>query len=405
MKNFSLLFLALLLPCLPSRAQEKTITAETPQVDTRQYTDDQGRKVNETITTTKVREVSENPKSFKAAIFIANRAGEQFDSNIMPLEDFLTSRVADRGFEIISREIAADSLRAFDPATASSKRPTDSLEARLTDQSSALRLAQNLGADYLLVASLTSVGSRERAVNAYGVAMVTNETTLRISYKILDGATGSTITADTITSKDSTRQTENAVEKNSDLLNGLLDDAAQQLASSLESKVLANKIRAVDTKVALASLNIQVEVADVTIPDVRLSPDNIVSIHEGKAHASPVNATVEIDGVAVGTVPGIIQVRTGFSKLRVSREGFRTWERTINAVNGQTLTVALQMTDEALARWMASTAFLNGLKNGAKLTDAQAEVLKGQAKALSESYMKIKVDTTDGLSFTNKSIF
>jgi len=39
------------------------------------------------------------------------------------------------------------------------------------------------------------------------------------------------------------------------------------------------------------------------------------------------------------------------------------------------------------------TAFLNALKNGAKLTDAEVEVLKGQAKMLSQS--GFKVDTKD----------
>ena len=51
------------------------------------------------------------------------------------------------------------------------------------------------------------------------------------------------------------------------------------------------------------------------------------------------------------------------------------------------------MTPEAYARWVSSTAFLNHLQNGAKLTDAEVKVLEGEAKMLSQS--GYKVDTKD----------
>ena len=69
------------------------------------------------------------------------------------------------------------------------------------------------------------------------------------------------------------------------------------------------------------------------------------------------------------------------------------------------MNVALEMTDEAYARWKDATAFINGLKNGAKLTDAEVKKLEGEAKMLENSGFKVNVDTDEGITFTNHSLF
>jgi len=109
-----------------------------------------------------------------------------------------------------------------------------------------------------------------------------------------------------------------------------------------------------------------------------------------------------VDGIAVGSAPGEITVKPGLSKLRVTREGFKPWERTVNFMKGQKLTVALELSDAGYARWKDSTSFLNGLKNGAKLTDGEVKVLEGKAKALEQS--GFKVDTKDAPAVTVNNI-
>jgi hypothetical protein len=97
----------------------------------------------------------------KATIFVTNRAGAKFDNKIPELEDFLTAKLTNLGFAVTSREDTVNSLRTFDPAVASSPRPADSLDAKLTDQSSASRLAQNMGVDYIVIASIASIGTTQ----------------------------------------------------------------------------------------------------------------------------------------------------------------------------------------------------------------------------------------------------
>ena len=107
----------------------------------------------------------------------------------------------------------------------------------------------------------------------------------------------------------------------------------------------------------------------------------------------------------MGSAPGKLQVKPGLSKLRLTRDGYQTWERTINAVEGQTINVAMQMSPEGLARWQELTAFMNALKDQAKLTDAQIEVLKGQAQMLRQSGFKVDTKDAPTINVGTRSLF
>ncbi|OIR07420.1 PEGA domain protein [mine drainage metagenome] len=340
-------------------------------------------------------------RTFKAAIFISNRSCSELDGKMRTLEDLVTAKVTDEGFKVLSREAVVDAMRAFDPTLASSPRPANSIESELTNQTSILRLSQNLGADYLLVASIDSLGTDTRKIDAYGVRETVRETTLRLTYKVLDGSTGASITADAVKVSESTRQTDNLAESNGDLVNSLLDKAATRLAQSLGTRIAENRITPPSEKPAWVSITIKPEAADLYIPDVRIANDHTIAISDSRYKVSPMAVTVEVDGVAVGSAPGTIRVHPGFTHLRLTREGFKPWERTINAVDGQTLTASMELSPEGYARWRETTGFINGLKNGAKLTDAQVKALEGLSKMLEQS--GFKVDTKGPL--VKRSLF
>jgi hypothetical protein len=337
----------------------------------------------------------------KATIFVTNRAGAKFDNKIPELEDFLTAKLTNLGFAVTSREDTVNSLRTFDPAVASSPRPADSLDAKLTDQSSASRLAQNMGVDYIVIASIASIGTTQNAVNAYGVKAVNIETLMRVTYKILD-INGASLVADTIRVSDLKQQTPESVTAGDDTINDLLDKSSEKIAGSLQNTLNHRALAAPAPAAQYANVTITTEAADLTIPDIRVDDTRTVTIVDCKV--SPLSVTVEVDGIAAGTAPGTLQLRPGLSKLRLTREGFDTWERTVNVHEGLKLVAALKMSAAGYARWQDSTSFLNGLKNGAKLTDAQVKVLEGKAKMFEQSGFKI--DTKDApQQLNNLSIF
>lgn len=371
----------------PAQTNHST-TTPPPVVDTRSMIVD-GKAVTERVPTTVTHEMKSVIKAYKAVIFVTNRADAIYDQKISALEDYLSSQITDLGFNVLSREVVVDSLRKFDPVTASEPRPAESLDSQLTEQSSALRLAQNMGVDYIIQASIAGVTNKDITIDAYGVKATTLERTLRVTYKILEASAGGSLTGDTVRATAKIQQTANASTNDASMINELLDESAKKITDGLKTRVAQNRIALTAAKANFVNVNIQLEAVDMMIPDVRLGAENTVSISESKFKVSPLNATVEVDGVAIGSAPGKVSLRSGFSKLRITREGFKTWERTINAVEGQTLSVALSMSDDGYARWKESTEFIINLKNNSKLTDGQVKVLEGMGKMLSESFSRM----------------
>ncbi|MBM3872646.1 MAG: PEGA domain-containing protein [Verrucomicrobia bacterium] len=328
--------------------------------------------------------------TYKSVVLVSNRAGAEWDGKVRVLEDHLAAQLSELGFAVLTREVVVDSLRAFDPAVAALPRPADGLEAQLTEQSSALRLAQSLGVNYLIHASLASITATDVVAKAYGVETRSRERALRVSYRLVDASDGGSLTGDTVRVATVVRQTANAETRREGVEDDLLDEAAGRIVDSLRVRVAAGRVSARSAVAEKVMLTLRLEAADLLIPEVRLGPENTVAISESKYRLTPLNATVEIDGVAVGSAPGPLAVRPGFSRLRITREGFAPWERTINAVEGQTLSIALTLSDSGYARWKDATAFINALKDGARLTDAEVKVLEGYGRMLSESFSRME---------------
>ncbi len=378
-------------------------SAPPVQADVKSRTFEQdGKTIQEhTVTTTAtVRQVQAKPSQHQVAIVVTNRAGKSGDSQLGALEDFITARVTDLGLRVISAETALNAVSALAPGA----KATD-LDAQFADSTSAVRLSQTMGADYVLQVSISGLEANQRTVDAYGVKAVNEERIARVTYKILDGTTGASLAADTVRTNMMVQQTSASSTERSDAFNGLLDEAAGKVATSLKRAIDRGRLGTPNAAAALVNVELSTEVADLYIPDVRIGAENTLSISQSKFKVAALSATVEIDGIAVGTAPGTIQVKAGLSKLRVVREGFKPWERTVNFANGQKLNVTLEMSDAGYARWKDATGFINNLKNGAKLTDAEVKVLEGEAKALENSGFKVNVDTKEGITINERSLF
>jgi len=379
----------------------------------------------------------------KAAIFVENRAGPAFNDQVAVLEDLLTSRITGKGFSVISREDAINALKTYSSvkvatasgATVSSTAATNAgtkdaavvvdkaagaevstspaankADQALSDSSSALRLAQNLGADYVLVVSITSFGTEKKTFEDAGLSTVNVINTLRVSYKVLDGVSAGSLIADTVKATKTTRFTPNSQTEDSGLIADLLDDAATQVADSAGNK------QATLAKASTPAKSVEITVScgmqdlanmPVSVPDIRVLDDGTVSISPNKLEVQVLNATVEVDGIAVGSAPGKFKVHPGLSKLKVSREGFKDWEQTVNCTEGQKFAVVLQLSDEGYARWKDNTAFLASIENGKKLTAGTVTMMEGLAQALRQSGYRIdsKTDVKANMQANGKSLF
>jgi len=322
------------------------------------------------------------PPLRKTAIIVENRAGTQFDDKISVLEDLVGTRVAGNGYSVISRDVVTQAL---------SGQP-NALDSALNDNSSALRLAQNLGADFILVPSITTYGSEKKTYNGNGIVTLNITYTLRVGYKIVEAGAGGAVRGGTVIATKTIRQTPDLATDDSDLINGLLDDAAGQLADAIVQNATS-----LPTEVAKDSMvNFQVS---CTMTDPRQQPilvsalgitaDNHIVVTNQPIVVQPLDVTVELDGTALGSAPGDFKAYPGLHKIRLSRDGFDVWERTINVYDGEDLRVALQMDDAGYARWKDTTDFLATLDANRKLTDAEVNKVNGIAEFFKNSHYRV----------------
>lgn len=346
---------------------------------------------------------SANDNRRMTAIFSANRDSEKaLDEKLPAFEDYISSRITEKGFSVISREVATDAVSAL---LKDSKQT--GIDQMLNNNSSVLRLAQMLGANYILMASISSYGTDKQTTEAYGVKTVNVTHTLRATYKILEGVQGGTLTGDTFKVSSTKRYTENSRSESTDTINDLLDQASVKIADSAGTKV----IKTVVASSKLAEFSVACGMQDLAqlplgVPDVRLTESNTVVIGKERIPVLALNVMVELDGAGIGSTPATFKVPPGLHKIRLRRDGFKDYEGTITVYQGQTFNVALQMTDAGYQRWKDNTAFLNSIENGKKLTDAEAEKIRGDAQRLRQSgyRVNIKVDTKEGVKHY-KSIF
>jgi hypothetical protein len=312
----------------------------------------------------------------RAALFVQNQAGAPLESKLDAFAELAGARLSAAGFEVIRpQDVLARFAESRDAQSEQVlRRAVEALQTAKSEgtadepmqAASALRLAQLMGADYLVFASLVSLGENQAQFQGYGIAQGTSTRTLRVALRVLEGGTGAQLYGDTIPVSDTLAQNANLQVEAGDQVNALLDRGAGELAGRVSGSLA--KIEA--AKPAAAAL------ANV----------NVTATAEG--------ATVEVDGVAVGSAPGAFQLRPGVHRMRVAKEGYATWEKSVNVFDGQTLNVALELSAEGLARKseLEAQARTDAIAREQSAADAQATttLAGGQARQASNSYIRLE---------------
>ena len=310
----------------------------------------------------------------KAALFVQNRAGAPLESRLDAFNDLVSTRLTEAGFEVIrSQDVLArftESRRA--EAAQELRQGVEALQTVKSEgtvdgpsqEASALRIAQLMGADCLVFASMVSLGENRVRVQSYGVPQEVTTTTFRMALRVLEGAGGSQIYGDTIAVSDKVVQNANLQVEAGDQLDGLLDQGAVELTA----RVRGSLARIEEARAAAALVTVTLN--------------------------APAGAAVELDGVAVGTAPGTFQVRPGVHEVRVTREGYATWEKTVAFADGQTLDIPMELSAVGLARKgeLEEQARVDDIAREQSAADAKAKttLADGAAKQMSESYIRLE---------------
>ncbi|OGU17789.1 MAG: hypothetical protein A2076_10800 [Geobacteraceae bacterium GWC2_53_11] len=320
----------------------------------------------------------------KAAIFIQNRAGADFTDKLDVLNDLLTTRLTEKGFSVIDRSVVMAKFREardLDPAlqreVTALEKAMDGANAQAGPESSlsgasALRIAQMTGADYLVMASLTSFGQETRTFKGEGTQYGSNNRssvyTLRIAVKVLEGNQGGTVYGDTVAIAERVAVVEGLRIESSEIINKLLDAGALKIADNIGDKT--GKIR------------------DARVPVAAGVEFSVKSNVEG--------ATVELDGAAIGSTPGRFIAPPGVHQLRVYKQWLAPWDKTVNIYAGQVLNISLELSKEGLKRYST----LENLKHDLAKTKMQTDA-EGKER---DANIEINKQQSDADAYSKKAI-
>ena len=57
-------------------------------------------------------------------------------------------------------------------------------------------------------------------------------------------------------------------------------------------------------------------------------------------------ATVELDGMAIGSAPGTFQALSGAHRIRITKDGYSAFERDVNVYDNAEFSVSLEKTED-----------------------------------------------------------
>jgi len=154
------------------------------------------------------------PGMLSAAIFVQNRASADFQKSVDTLNDLITTKLTEKGFSIKDQNVVASAFKESrddqDPTRSAQKLEADNMAVTKTEatvenvltSASALRIAQMINADYLIIATINSAGHETGKYtdrgNAPGADMEATIYTLRIALKIMEGRQGGTVYGDVV---------------------------------------------------------------------------------------------------------------------------------------------------------------------------------------------------------------
>ena len=348
------------------------------------------------------------PQRYSAAIFVKNRPADVSPEKVMVLEDYIAAQVDKFCFTTVSREDTLNAVARFATAGANvgtNIDPAKDLDRILSDETSALRLAQQMGVDYILIASITAYINDRLQTEAYGATTDIRSAQLDVTYRLLGRVQGQVITSDSVTATEKVRQSPN-LKQERDLIDVVIRRCAQEIGESVGKRCSEATVTAPSTLPAEVPFRIVCTMQDMTIPGVVTDAATGRYVVSGvNWNLLPTNAAVEIDGLVVGNAPEMLNVFPGLHKVSITCEGFRPWNRTINVRPGMSLSVPLQLTDEGLIRWRSQLAFMQSLTERQQLVDAEVDRIRAAAEYIRNSRMVLdiqdstKIDTNQAPTY------
>ncbi len=326
----------------------------------------------EVISVSAVREATLVPApNPKVAIFVKNQtrvAG--MDDMVDGVRDRIAAELAGAGLTVMDQ---AEIVAGFNRYKVTTAEERAGLIDGVFTGGSTVRVAQMLGADYVMVASIISADRMAMTVSNSRTTVFT----LRMSVKINEAVQGASVYGDNWTRKYPVAEADAAGSDSLAFYNDLLDTWARETGVKISEGVKAWR-RAETAPVQLVSFSVSTTI-DELIQGLESGVRAPNELLDEMRHIVG-GATVQIDGAAVGSSPGTFQVAPGLHQMRVSRQWMKDWQQTVNIQTGSNFRIGLELSDTGMQRFQS-------------LEKLRAQIAKDYAEAMALKGIKVNFDT------------
>jgi hypothetical protein len=307
----------------------------------------------------------------KIAIFVKNQTRVPgLDDMVDGVRDRISAELAGAGLTVLDQAEIASGFNRYKVTTAEER-------AGLVDGvftgGSTLRVAQMLGADYVMTATIISADRATMTVSGKQIVSFT----LRMTVKVNEAVQGSSVYGKSWTSKIPV-PAENAAGTDAGVYyNDLLDRWASETGSEMAESSKTWR-RAETAPAQLVSFSVSTTIDDLIkgLETGVRAPNDLLN----EMRHIVGGATVEIDGATVGSSPGTFKVAPGMHQMRVKRAWMKDWQQTVSIQDGSNFKVALELSDAGLQKFQS-------------LEMLRAQVAKDYAEAMALKGVKVNFDT------------
>ena len=369
MKRLILLAAAAVASCAAVAQQSYTTTSQT---------------VVKNVTTTVVEQVTYAQQESglkKVAVFVQDRTRVLgMDDEVDGVRDRLASALAEvDGFSVMDSAQVADSFRRYKVTVDEEK---SGLVPGIFSGGSVPRVAQMLGCDYIVAATIVNASSMKRNMGG----RLNTVFTLRMTLKVMDSSGAS---VDGMPAWVRQLPILDADDAPMNYYQMLFDQWATDVTAAIAQKAprwRAPKTAAADTVEFFVSTTIDETVAEL---ESRTKGANGEFLQELRRVVGGVS--VELDGAVIGSSPGPFRATPGLHQIKVFRQWMTPYFATVNITQGMTLNVALEMSKEGIAKWGSLEAM-------------RADLAKRYADAVRERGTKVNIDTSGWRDVGNSGI-
>ena len=260
-----------------------------------------------------------------------NSTAPIMDDQVDGIRDRLAAEVSGMDFIVMdSAEIGA----AFNRYKITTAEERAGLIAGLFTGGSVTRVAQMLGADYILTASIVGASQMRRPAGDRGVTIYT----LRMTTKVLDATTGGSVYGKNWSNKRPVPM------GNSDDAMAIYDDLIDMWVQDTGADLAAARPRwraPVADSGVLVSFTVRTTLDDIFTPLATTVDASKPVQDELRVVAGGIS--VAVDGAVVGSSGGTFRARPGLHQMTVSRQWMTPWTQTVNISEGAVFNVALEL--------------------------------------------------------------